>query len=564
MEQTLQRHESKRELKNNDPLAHVYLLQDSYDGAIADHRMHTEFVTDMGERLENQPFRSTFQFRVREDEIIYDTGLEFIASLHKSCIAAEKDVAIGTFSDYHVARQEAFMRQGVKVLEWANDPKIQSHVIAFSLCPPGSEVSIAEAKKQSFKPDRMMASIQVHTKNNGFGETIAFSLDGLTIARLQLLLDRLGLSESVSATTLEQLGALIHLDNSESAEASVDKIIRLYDEICQEQDGFLYQQGINIEKNTVEANDFVVAHPEAYKLYKSVVQGVAESLNSRVTRNLSQTVRQQLAIHYYTQQPPQFLLLSEGDYLDERLAASLIEYLRRKAIPEYLTKQLLEQKRAGDTVANAAAYDIGSAGVEATLAGREYSSACPTSGSAVLSAEAALQEQASLLGINKTAVVYELPSPVLSKGEFDVIPIGSCPMCKAECGTGIRNRRSGEWFCTQKKCTAYEEHVYNFVFGITNVEGSQKAVKDSEPKTKNYSRLDEDNSRYAKTEQIQSVQNRLWLLKNELYDNTEITDIERTDLIVELVAVYAIFNSLLRADNVTDARRPQSEFALVA
>lgn len=543
MEQTLQRHESKRELKNNDPLAHVYLLQDSYDGAIADHRMHTEFVTDMGERLENQPFRSKFSFCVQEDEIVYDTGLRYIASLEKSKMAALKDVQRRTFSDYHLARQEAFLQQGKKVLEWANNPIVQSHVIAFSLCPPTTELSFEEAKKQSFKPDRMMASIQVHTKNNGTHETIPFSLDGLTLNRLQLLFDRLGICQKVSKTTLEQLSVPIYLDGRESAEESVDKIIRLYDEICKEQDGFLYQQGINIESNIVESNNFVAAHPEAYALYKSVIYEVAQSLHNCVTEGLAHTIQQQLATQYKYKNrlPPAFLLLSEGDHLDERLASNLIDYLRSIAIPEYLTKKLHIQHR-GHIEIQSGSYDIGSAGVDASIAGRSYDGACPSS--ALSHTPQTVAMQAEQLSIKKT-VIYETPKPVFSKGEYDVVPIGSCPVCGAECGTGIRNKKSGRWYCTQANCTAFKEDIYNYVFGIepdSQLIQTSTAKKDIEQIKQ--TRIPEL-SRTELNGELKQKQEAIWILKSSIYDEN-VSDIERTIFISKLVETYQAQQSLLR------------------
>lgn len=88
--------EKIRSQRNNDPLAHVYLLWDSYDSAVAEHRMFTEFVTDMGERLKNQPFRSSYKYSYNAHEITYDTGLQYIASLEQSYQAAIADVNNGS------------------------------------------------------------------------------------------------------------------------------------------------------------------------------------------------------------------------------------------------------------------------------------------------------------------------------------------------------------------------------------------------------------------------------------------------------------------------------------
>ena len=524
----------------------MYLLQDSYDGSIAEHRMHTEFITDMGERLENQPFLSKYSFRISETEITYDTGLKYIESLKKSLEAAKKDTTSGMFDIYHERRQEAFLRQGQEVLGWANDSSNQAYVLAFSLCPSSEELSFSEAKRQSFKPDRMMASIQLHAKNNT-GETIAFSLDGLTLDRLQLLFVKLGLDEKVCQTTLEQLATPIYIDNSLSAEATVDAIVSAYDAVRQEQDGGIYRQGINIEKNIVEANEFVAAHPEAYELYKSIISEVATSLNRRITPGLARTVQQKLRASYHDNQIPKFLLLQEGDFLDSQLASDLIEYLRRVAIPEYLTQKLAyKQSKHHQAAHSADSYDIGSAGAQASIAGRQYDGACPSSATGVATVASAMQQQASQFGIYKTTAAYELPQPVFTKGEYDVIPIGSCPMCKAECGTGIRNRRSGDWFCTQSNCSAYKEDIYNYVFGNYDLDNEVSGTAKNPVRTMPKKSEKNEKVRQENKLEIRACQDKIWLLENELYNNTELSSEERAAIVKEIVDSYQVHQILLR------------------
>ena len=540
----------RRAVKNNDPLAHVYLLQDSYDRSIARHRMYNEFNTDMGERLKGQPFLGTYKYVYNGSEIIYDTGLRYFASLEQSYQAAKDDVRRGEFNDYHVLRQQAFLDQGVKVAHWLEHDIDAPHMVVFSLCPSSDELSPDEARKQSFKPDRQMASIQIHSRcaDGGFAMT-AFSLDGLTLERLQELLYELGSDAAVASTTLEQLNKPLYIDDSRESSDLARYIIDMYDAMLAEaNNSTLFTQGIHVEKNMVEANSFVKNHPETFELYSTVITEVAQSLESSVTPALAATLRDQLAIHYSQHTVPHFLTLRPGDALTNVTASAIIDYLRTQAIPEYLTERLPGKVRsATSSWGTSADYSIGAAGSVAVAADRQYDGACPSSG-AIISAQDSLQQQAMQMGINKpVSSLYEVPRSILSKGDYDVIPIGSCPVCGSECGTGIRNKKSGKWYCTQPKCRAYNQEIYSFVFDTDSASTpttEQHISKGSNQKSqKNKFKQAEET---AHNSQIQAIQEEIWVLKDLLYSE-EMEASERAELIDRYIQLHQYQQHILRA-----------------
>lgn len=428
---------------NNDPLAHVYLLMGDHNNSNIESRIFLEFITDMGERLENQPFCSSFDYSYDGQEIIYNTGILYLQSLRNSCIAAKQDVAKGTFPQYHLDRQIAFYRQGEIIKNWLDNKAEKRHLLLLSLCPTPSELTSIEAKKQSFKPDRQMASIQLHSKNSdGTATTTAFSLDGLTPQRLQGLFDTLGINATATASTLDQLTLPVFIDGTYNAAEAVKKIICCYDDNLFEQTGKMHKQGIDIERNVVESNSFVRSHPEAYFLYRSIIGEVASALVAgRVGIGL-QTILNKDLIAPYKQRSlsiPHAINLRVGDVINVSRASGLLEYLRRKAIPEYLTQKLTTKSVSNDSnYGNTDGGDasIGSAGADAEVSGRDYDGDCPTSGQAQQSQNSS--EQAAQMGLfNKKAIVkykYVLGNCVVpycpsSEGEDEVL-VGPCSVCK--------------------------------------------------------------------------------------------------------------------------------------
>jgi hypothetical protein len=501
--------------------------------------MYTEFITDMGERLDNQPFRSTYTYTYSNDEIIYDTGLKYIASLEQSYNAAVQDVANGTFHSYHSERQRAFKEQGSQILSWLQTDNSSQHLLLVSLCPPEEELSYAEAKKQSFKPDRMMASVQLHSKNiDGTTSTAAFSLDGLTLDNLQKLLNNLGLDSVVAPSTLEQVTKPIEIHSLASADVVVDSIIQIYDMQLGNESHNVYSQGISNENNIVEANSFVANHPETFILYRTIIEQVATSLNIQtVTDDLAHTVANKLAQQYPAHSTvPAFLTLVSGDSFTPYIAGELIDYLRRRAIPEYLKDSFSTQNVAS----RQSIGDIGSAGVSATLSGRVYDGACPSS--ATVSAEQSVIDQAMRLGLNVAATV-ESPKPLFIVGNYAVIPIGSCPAsCGTECGIGIKDVRTGSWYCANsKRCSGYNSDVYNFVFnpGDTKDEITRNEVSHTET---NYT---ENRLTHDVSIELREVQSIIWQLRSFMF-NEALTDAERQNIITDLITADQRKQHLLR------------------
>jgi hypothetical protein len=532
--------EKVRALRNNDPLAHVYLLLDSYDGQLAEHRMYTEFITDIGERLVDQPFRSTYTYTYDENEITYDTGLQYVASLEQSYRAAVRDVEKGRFSSYHLDRQNAFKAQGDVLLDWLHTEQGSSHVLLVSLCPSREELSYEEATKQNFKPDRMMASVQLHTKDaDGSATTTAFSLDGLSLSRLQDLLQELGIEAQVATTTLEQVTIPIYIDSADSADSVTTMLIDTYDMLLHKETQHYYKQGASLEKNIVEANAYVAAHPEAYTLYKTIVEHVTTSLKMNiVSASLANYVAENLAKQYANYSNiPSALCISEGDVLTVHTAGELIEYVRERAIPEYLTGLLSKNSH----VSESSYYDIGSAGVSAAQSGRVYAGACPSSTNS--SEEQTAIDQATQFGLN-TVVTQESPKPLFTVGNFAVIPIGSCPAsCKTECGIGIKDMRSGSWYCANsKRCSGYSADIYNIVFKPGEVQNSRE--NNGEYLGNDFTERDRENTHDVSYE-LQQTQQVIWQLRTLMFDET-IDDLARNKIVRTLVDAHSRKQHLLR------------------
>ena len=474
-------------VKNNDPLAHVYLALDSGVDNSFEQRMHTEFVTDIGERLKNQPFCSTYNFSFDGNEVVYDTGLSLIASLEKSYRASIEDVRVGEHVAYHANRQKAFLNQGRALAEWLRDSTSTSHVIFASLCPPDSELAAAEAVRQGFKPDRLMASIQIHHKSASGYTTTAFSLDKLTLNNYKELLQNLGIAMQGIDTTLALVERPIYVDSRLSSSDVASMVIAAHDNMLQKHSpGSNYTQGVENTNATVEANRFVEQHAEAYALYRRVVQDVAASLHQgAVNSSLEQTIQSELSHAYMGNALPKVLLVRQGLPFDATHAAQIIEYVRSRAVPEYLTNIL--QHRHHMEYGSADTFTIGFAGAAATNAGRIYEGACPGSALAnindsIAQSRYSLEQQMQLL-----RVVYETPKPLFSKNGYDVIPIGSCPVCGSECGVGIQNKKTKKWHCIQIGCAAYDKNIYNAVYkneSLVTQESDNLIIKKKSPNVK--------------------------------------------------------------------------------
>lgn len=374
-------------LKNNDPLAHVDLfLSGSGLESGDEYRMYIEYVTDMGERLA-QPFRKTFEYTTKGDDFVSDTGLLYLQFLENGYLAAVNDVEQGNFARYHADRAEAFYSQHPQIRAWAADATDSSFKLYASLCPPNSELEYEEAKRQSFKPDRLMASMQLYEKTESGIKLHAFSLDGLSLTRLGELYGALGADEAPARSTLEQLTKPLTITAEVPADNIVDRIIDEYDRILSVQTGGRYMQGLDEQKFRAEANSFVESKPETYDMYRQTVIEVARSLESGyVSAKLGAIVAGlEASILVQNAHVPDGLRVDAGQHFDRNGASTIIEYLRTRAIPHYLTSRLDSAFDTSDeqTDYSGAYQDISDAGGQATAQDKSYEGDCPTSGASV-------------------------------------------------------------------------------------------------------------------------------------------------------------------------------------
>jgi hypothetical protein len=454
--------ESKNSFKNNDALAHVYLI---HENSIQDieNRIYTEFVTDIGERLVDQPFYGSYRYDFDGKEVVYDTGLRLFESLQKSVLAAEQDVRSGFHDEYHLRRQEAFYQQGLELFKWLVDEHSSKHLMFISLCPDYQELRPEEATKQGFKPDRKMASIQLHSKTEGGYVSKTFSLDNLDIDGLNKIAHELYIDNISASSTIDLLSMPIYIDDNSSSDAVAADLINKHDQLLLERTGALHRQGINLNKNVVEANEFVAKHNETYELYLNIVYEVAHSLkNGLINYKLAHLIDDSLLKQYGDDRPKE-LVFKEGDLFYESNARLIVEYVRSRAIPEYLNSKLIINKSYQTNISTSYS-DIGAAGVGAYTNGKEYNGSCPSSGifGVNVSKSSALSAQAAFMQLIEVA--YETPKPIMTKNGYNVIPIGSCPVCGAECGVGIQNIKTKKWHCVQTNCAAFDMDVYSMVF----------------------------------------------------------------------------------------------------
>lgn len=380
-ENNLRNHEIQRtsnSLKNNDPLAHVDLLARSDNAELAEYRMYVEYVTDMGERLAAQPFKKTFEYSFDGNNLVSSTGVYLNSFLENGYQAALNDVRYGGFNESHAVRAKAFCNQLSQIRQWFSDEQDMTHKMYVSLCPPKSELNEREAAKQGFKQDRLMASIQLYEKTQGGIRLHAFSLDGLSLARLNQLHAALGLTDEVAGTTIEQLMCPLSVNNTMPAAEAVESIIYYYDKLLLNETGDAHVQGVDKQKFKREANAHVEEHVAAYDLYRQTIIEVANSLNeNKVNYRLRDIVNElQLSIVAHEAAVPSALRIEKGQFIDREAAGGIIDYLRTKAIPHYLTAQLDAKKNVNTDTGYQAVSDAGGQAVASNIT---YEGACPTS-----------------------------------------------------------------------------------------------------------------------------------------------------------------------------------------
>ena len=368
-------------LKNNDPLAHVDLYLELDDRELVERRTYIEYVTDMGERLVEQPFKKSFEYSVDGDNLISDTGVYLNTFLEKGYQAAVNDVRERGFDESHALRARAFYEQLPQLREWFADKSDATHKVFFSLCAPKSELNEYEARRQGFKQERLLASIQLYEKTHTGIKLHAFSLDGLSLARLSELYTVFGVEDAVAASTIEQLIRPLSIDATMPANEAVESIIYHYDKLLGEETGHRYVQGVDHTKFKKEANAHVEEHGDAYDLYRQTIIEVANSLKiGKVTNRLGDIVNElKFSIVTHEAIVPPELRLQSGQPMRRDAAAGVIDYLRTKAIPHYLTTKLETKSDASSGSSGTSYQDVSAAGAQAVVNNISYEGACASS-----------------------------------------------------------------------------------------------------------------------------------------------------------------------------------------
>ena len=430
--------------------------------------------------------------------------------------SAKIDVAKGRQNNYHLRRARAYFNQLPIILDWYNSGCNQK-LLFVSACPNTHELDSENANKQAFKQDRMMASLQLFSKTkDGQIAMEAFSLDNLDHTGLQILQYTTKANGELPNTTLELLTKPWLLDEQFSS----DLIISKFDQELGLHNAKDYKQGMDISAYKNEANDFIEQYPEAYQLYYSVISEVAKSYrDSYITSQLAHLTNNVLASDFinYDLTIPTFLQLNYGDIFDINKARDLIEYLRSQALPQFFINQLEKSCQECQVSFGYSSDSVGSAGAMAYSSGISYSGACPVSISQNNSLELGDANQAELMELAKVYNVLNIakPKPLIIRGNYELLPIGKCPVCSAECGTGIRNIKTGIWKCTAKGCKEFDQKLYNYVFGIktpTDKKPDKKIIKPKDKQQLNNPDYIDNNPK------INEIQAEIWRLEYLLYN----------------------------------------------
>jgi hypothetical protein len=340
-------------LQNNDPLAHVRLCLESSDHARTAERIVEEIVTDFAERAPEQHFDGKFTFLVSSDDLVTPSGVSLSQTYENGVKAAELDGIA-----YGIDRALALKAQLPYILDWANSDTT-SQLVFFSLCPSKDELDFETAKRLAFKPEREMSSNWLFEKTDEGVVMRAFSFDGHSLARHNVLLHDLGLPDAAESS-LEEVSSP-YLLSFEDADEAVETIRASFDN----SDEFF---GISRkERDRSSSNELVLRADDAVDLYVSTVSAVARSLaRGKVTRELRTiTKRLQSGFGGYGS-PVQVLnarLYSSFEISD---AEQLMNYLRSQALPHYI-------------YSSSSSMSIESSGADAVSIARSYEGACPTS-----------------------------------------------------------------------------------------------------------------------------------------------------------------------------------------
>ncbi len=374
---------ARDELRNNDPLAHVWqLLEAGCLNSTLHHKFKTEFITDMAERSPDAGFYKTFEYRVAGNDLLSDTGLELRSTLQNSLIATELDVTRDKCRAYGLEREKVQYAQLDTILQWYREG--EESVCGFaSLCPSPAEQSLSEAKANGFKPNRLMASVWMYERqDSGALKMHAFSLDHCTLDRLQKTLDACDVNHQVGTTTLQQLGQAIT-----TSSVSPQQFKQVYEAV-------LLSEGI--DHSSLIADDIVAESPRAFDAHLRYVQIIADALRRGVvTKELSAeltTLRKNADVLPICTDKRRYKKFNVAD------ARNLMEFLTTRVFPEYIYAVPAENKSSGASVA-------GSVGSAASRT-EGYDGACPSS-STQTTREGELSSLASVGLVNSSLGLYE-------------------------------------------------------------------------------------------------------------------------------------------------------------
>lgn len=373
-------------LYNNDALAHVYLARANRRAGKPfveiEPIVDVEWETDMSERQNERHFRHEAEFRLVDDSLVSLNGEWLQPLLDEGVEAALSDYAENPELAYHVWRAKVLADHHLQIIDWLKSGS-KNCLVFNSLCPPSSEVAPRIAKLGNFKTDRMMASnwICQPPDEQGVVKIYYFSLDGLTLAGLSNVAQTLGISQPAASTTLERLARPMEAP-FDSGELAMEAFRSVHDNNLNNQTpGKRHYFGIaGSNPEDKNANQIVREKPKARRLYKSAVQEVDASLDAgKVSPALAELVLQ-LQRPFDSENIPTALQISWGRPISEDQAREFMDYLRRRALPQYIFHTTYAAPENGAASGGGDSYgDISSAGAYAVKNNLSHDSACPTS-----------------------------------------------------------------------------------------------------------------------------------------------------------------------------------------
>jgi hypothetical protein len=403
-------------LYNNDPLAHVWALAENGASEALIGRIHTEFLTDLGERSPDGWSGKKFRMHVAGDDLITEHGLSMNTTLAKGVVATTLDATRDPRRAYGVRIDGVLSGHIPQIIDWYNCGN--SDIACFaSLCPPGHELDGESAKVNSYNTDRQLASVWMYESTTHGLEMHPFSLDNCTLERLQRLVMVLGSHHVVADTTIAELGNMIRLP----AGVSTGAILDAWATILQE-DGL--KSSVSGSRGNAESR------PDAFALYMRFLASITESLNDgAVSRELGRLLAGSNMLG--SAKLPMGFGLMCGSKITTRDAREIMEFVQSKMIPHSVY---------GDGSVASVGMVYGSDGssiLAATGAAIEskitYDNACPGSDFSSVAAETAALAGSGMIGrqvvVDNIAETKRPGSCVSCGAGPTVVGCGFCPSC---------------------------------------------------------------------------------------------------------------------------------------